>query len=166
MKARNLLLFLLLVSCGYNSTEVPSALSGGGNQQGELNFATVKSAVFEPHCIRCHGSSGGVTLTNYTSVVNSLSRIQGAVNSGAMPPSGSLSQETKNLLNQWIAAGAPETGQGTGGGAVSGSGPGDDCEDDKRLKGANIVVEVGRGRVYDTELGIIRNFRHGCDDDD
>jgi len=86
-----------------------------------------------------------------------------------MPPSGSLPQATKNLLNQWITAGAPETGQGTGGGTVTGGttggGGGDDCEDDKRLKGAGIVVEVGRGKVYDTEMRIIRSFRNGCDED-
>ena len=164
-------MMILLTACGYSNTVIPKAIGEGRIELGGLNYSSVKAAVFEPHCIRCHGSSGGVSLTSYASVVNSLSRIQAAVNSGAMPPSGALPQDTKNLLNQWISAGAPETGQGSAGGTVTGGasggaggGTGDDsgCEDDRRLIDAGIVSEVGEGKVYDLEREVIRHFRNGC----
>ena len=95
---------------------VPIGLSGENNAQGSpgaaLDFLAVKSQFFEPQCLRCHsnagGNRGGVNLETYVNVSNFLSRVQSAVNSGVMPPSGSLSTSMKSILNNWISAGAPE----------------------------------------------------------
>ncbi len=67
-------------------------------------FATVKAAIFTPHCIGCHSGFG-----EYARVAARLPDIQRAVDTNIMPMGGPpLSAELKTLLNDWIAQGAPE----------------------------------------------------------
>ncbi len=174
LKPQSTVLLLLLHGCGYNDTKLtPTSISTGqGGAGSALNFTTMQAQLFQPHCVRCHGNSGGVSLATYSDVRAALTRIQSAVNSGAMPPSGILPTGTRNLLNQWISAGAPEvtpgdgaggTVGGTAGGTVGGD-PGGGCEDDRRLQGTSVLVEVGPNLVFDTEQEIIRNSQIDCDD--
>ncbi len=40
----------------------------------------------------------------------------------------------------------------------------ENCEDDRRLLGAELVINIGRGRVFDMEENVIRRMRLGCDE--
>ena len=106
----------VIASCGYNNTKLPitagnnSGLGSGGTTGPD--FVNVKAQFFQPHCMRCHSDAGGnragVNLETYANVSRFLSRAQSAVNAGSMPPAGPLSADRKSILNDWIAAGAPE----------------------------------------------------------
>jgi len=73
-------------------------------QPGPLNFATVKAAIFTPHCIGCHSQ-----FADYRRVASQLEDIQTAVDLNFMPKnSPPLSAELKDMLAEWIAGGAPE----------------------------------------------------------
>lgn len=75
-----------------------------------LNFAHVQEKVLTPKCARCHGGMMG----SYESVVANLTEIESRVRSAfefdQMPPARApqLNEEEKNLLLDWIKAGAPE----------------------------------------------------------
>jgi hypothetical protein len=108
---------LLFSGCGYNNTQVPEpdplAKPNGNNAvNGSIVFADIKSQIFDPNCIRCHsvvgGNRAGINLETYSNVQPILQNIANAVSSGAMPPTGGLPNGLKNLVAQWIAAGAPE----------------------------------------------------------
>jgi mono/diheme cytochrome c family protein len=65
------------VGCSYaidknNSQESPdqSATALGAS----ASYQTIHDRVFAPRCIQCHGSSGGVNLESYNSVVQNLDR--------------------------------------------------------------------------------------------
>jgi hypothetical protein len=91
-----------------------------------LNFAYVQSLVLQPKCYSCHSGTGGSSLrfNSYALLLSTLnassqsllvpsqpmnSRIYLAPNGGTMPPSGSaLTASELEVLNSWIAAGAPE----------------------------------------------------------
>lgn len=89
-------------------------LDGGGNTGGVpppppppspvLDFATVKSQIFQPQCVGCHS-----TFATYRAVKSSLRAIESKIMSNQMPPQQPLSQDQKSLLSRWIQAGAPET---------------------------------------------------------
>jgi mono/diheme cytochrome c family protein len=81
-----------------------------------LNYAAIQKAVLTPHCISCHGSSGGVSLTSYASVLKTVnpgspqgSSLYTAIATGNMPRGGSqLSSTLVNEVYDWIKAGAPQ----------------------------------------------------------
>lgn len=90
-----------------NPTPAPVPAPGG------LNFAAVQQKVFAPKCSRCHGFVG-----SYEGVAARLTEIESRVRSPLefeqMPPpkAPQLTEEEKNLLLDWIKAGAPETSDG------------------------------------------------------
>jgi hypothetical protein len=128
-----LLFSIFLWSCGYNNTEIPGADGGTrGGQEGSsglspIDYTTVKSQILDPQCLRCHsnagGNRGGVNLETFANVKAYLNRIQQAVTSGFMPPTGPLSASQKNIINQWISSGAPERIEGSNPGTPSAPGP-------------------------------------------
>jgi uncharacterized membrane protein len=79
-----------------------------------LSFAFVQQQVFTPRCAKCHGGMVG----SYESVVAKLTEIESRVRSTfeweQMPPprASQLTEEEKNLLLDWIKAGAPQVGEG------------------------------------------------------
>lgn len=100
-----------------------------------LNFANVQQKVFTPKCARCHGGM----VSSYANVVPMLTEIESRVRSPLefeqMPPARApqLTEEEKNLLLDWIKAGAPETSDGGGVNPAPGptpKPPPKDCEDD------------------------------------
>jgi len=101
---------ILLSSCG-NFVHPKGPLSDGGsnlNESGRFEFASLKSAIFDnkagPHCTTCHSS-----YDSYSSIRHDLTAISDAINSGQMPKDGPpVSPALRNLLQKWIAAGAPE----------------------------------------------------------
>lgn len=110
-------------------TPVPAPAPGG------LNFATVQQKVLTPKCARCHGGM----VSSYANVVPMLTEIESRVRSPLefeqMPPSRApqLTEEEKNLLLDWIKAGAPENSDGGGVAPAPGPAPEPpprDCDDD------------------------------------
>ncbi len=118
------ILILLAFGCGYNNTTLPEDSLNGSNQNlntgnQSLDFATIKSQVFQGYCLRCHslagGNKGGINLEVYGNVNPLVQRISSAVSSGFMPQSGTLPGPIKLLLLNWIQAGAPEFATSTPG---------------------------------------------------
>jgi uncharacterized membrane protein len=72
-------------------------------------FDEIKQKVLEPKCARCHAGMVG----SYASVKANIKDIDEAISQGWMPPSRSaqLTEEEKQLILRWIAAGAPEAPQ-------------------------------------------------------
>lgn len=95
-----------------------------------LNFANVQEKVFTPKCSRCHGF-----VESYDGVVARLAGIESRVRSPLefeqMPPpkAAQLTDEEKNLLLDWIKAGAPENSDGEGVTPGPSPQPPKDCED-------------------------------------
>lgn len=130
MKSISFWVLFLLISCGYKTTAIPDGFIERSIPGSGPSFAAVKAQIFTPHCIRCHGSAGGVSLSDYQSVKASLNRVAARIEAGTMPPSGALSENLKSILRNWIAAGAPEgesipgtSSGGTSGGTTGGTGP-------------------------------------------
>lgn len=187
-------LALMMVSCGYNNTQIPQAPGKGpsipqgpqapgkepGNPQGpQLDFATVKTQVFEVHCMHCHSSAGGnragINLETYTSVKPLASLIQSAVSSGFMPPSGNMPDSVKTLLNNWIQAGAPEVALGTNNstqpppeaGTPTKPTPGIPpipCEDHKHMVATGELVEIDNAWVFDVTDQTLKGRHDDCPD--
>ncbi len=89
-----------------------------------LDFGTVYALVISPRCLGCHngpGSPRGVDLSSYEAITSGSSRlvVRGtpqlsdlylSVKDNGMPrDSEPLTRPMKNLLRDWIAAGAPRT---------------------------------------------------------
>ena len=81
---------------------------------GIVDYAVIRTQIIEPSCIRCHGGNHAPILNTYADVKSHLSAIEAAViTNKIMPKSGPLSPQLQNLLAQWIAAGAPDSADGT-----------------------------------------------------
>jgi uncharacterized membrane protein len=111
-----ILCFAVIAGCNYtekkdSSEEIPSTQTFSAAQ---LTYENVYQNVFAPSCVACHGNSGGVNLESYSSTKNQLSAIyQTALVDHTMPKGSSLTADQESLLNDWIAAGAPETAGST-----------------------------------------------------
>lgn len=73
----------------------------------ELDFATVSTKVFKPHCIACHGD-----FNDYTVVKTKINNILDKVRTNQMPMGSTLPADLKAILFDWAAQGAPQTGTG------------------------------------------------------
>ena len=110
---------LAISGCNYNDVKnQPAAASEkakAGSPDAVVDFQTVKSQVFEPVCVKCHGpqlAKAGLRLDQYDSAFAHLAEIKSEVESGDMPPPpprGSiLSPEQKIMLLAWVDSGGPE----------------------------------------------------------
>lgn len=110
---------IVVVGCNYNELKAPV---GGQRSQGatpgqpgtaSVDYATVKSQVFEPYCIRCHGNQvakGQVNLEVYSNAFQNSRAIRDDVETDSMPAKGpKVPPELKALLFAWIDSGSPET---------------------------------------------------------
>ncbi len=96
----------------------PENPANGNSSQGTITpkaitFEDIQTKILQPFCFSCHsttaGNEGGVNLETYANVKLRLIDMQKAVNTNVMPKdSPPLSDELKKLLNDWIAAGAPQ----------------------------------------------------------
>ena len=76
----------------------------------KVSYPEVFAKVFQPHCIACHGSSGGVNLETYASSLSQLEKIRQEVFVDfSMPksPYAPLNDRESELLAAWIQAGGP-----------------------------------------------------------
>jgi mono/diheme cytochrome c family protein len=83
----------------------PSAIMPTQQQLDGSSFAAVYAAVLQPHCISCHGTSGGVNLESYSAALSALGQIKSvAIDSRQMPksPEAPLSTSELQILNAWI----------------------------------------------------------------
>ncbi len=80
----------------------------------QIDFATIKKNILEPHCISCHSetkSKGDVKLENYADVLKHLKMFEKDIVDNSMPPKPKplLPQTLKDLVLNWIKNGARET---------------------------------------------------------
>ena len=124
---------------------------------GQVDFNSDVQPIFEVHCTSCHGFSGGLDLSSYSSLMSGsnngaviapydhvASVLWLRVNSGQMPPGNNdLSNIQIDLIAQWIDEGALEQ-------AGSNSGCTDpeayNCSDDNVWP--NYIFDIG-GVMYD-----------------
>jgi hypothetical protein len=113
-KAAVFILLLTLAACNsYNPKD-------GGIQPTQLEIAnpgldTFQKYITEPYCVRCHSESGGdpkgVNLENYNNILLNLNAIlQETVVKKTMPPGNPLPASDQQLIINWIANGAPQSG--------------------------------------------------------
>jgi hypothetical protein len=90
---------------GCEKTVVAKVTAGG---TAGAKFAAVKS-LMASKCQSCHNSTqanGGMNWTVDCNIVKYSARIKvRAVDEGTMPPTGPLTQDEKNIITDWIAAG-------------------------------------------------------------
>lgn len=114
-----LCLILISVGCG-NSFEHKNRPVGPSKQQSDqpitnptdgateepvdeiqINFSRIQSEIFVPRCLSCHSE-----YEDYNTVVEQIDMIESEIASNRMPRRGGpLTNEQKDLLNQWINEG-------------------------------------------------------------
>jgi hypothetical protein len=96
----------------FNAPVVAATPAPSGNPNAKFSY--IETNILGPKCVSCHGTSGGVTLSNYTSTLNVVtkgnaltSQLYTSVQSGTMPLGGSplSSAEIKDIMD-WINDGA------------------------------------------------------------
>jgi len=102
-----------LAACSGGSGSGGTEEAPGDGWTGQTNI----EAIFEASCSGCHGTQW----SSCWGVQGSATTVEGAVSSGAMPQSGSLSPSDRSTLLTWLGRGAPCTGtRPEGGGSSSG----------------------------------------------
>jgi hypothetical protein len=110
------MIVIIFISCSKDS---PSGGGGGGGGGGALNctgvaksFSSDVNPIIQGTCATssdCHGSgssNGPGALQTYNQIFNARAAIRGAVASGAMPKTGSITTTQKNAILCWIDDGA------------------------------------------------------------
>ena len=105
-----------LTGCYYDNFEVINPASGLVNScdtTSAIVYSKQITNVFSNYCNSCHSSSlanGGVILDTYSGVINSKSRIDGALRhqSGyfAMPPGTQIDECSIREVEMWLSSGA------------------------------------------------------------
>lgn len=124
MKVVASLVLLLVFSVGcsdwsrmWSSSQSPFAPLSVQEASVKLNYSYVQSNVLIPYCIRCHGDSGGVNLESIESIRQNAQKIMDSLSPGAQkamprgPEGAKMSNSEKQILYDWLNAGAP-TGTG------------------------------------------------------
>jgi uncharacterized membrane protein len=65
--------------------------------------------MLKANCTSCHGATqqnAGVRLDSYSVVKTNANRANNAIKSGAMPPSGPLGNNQRQLFQAWVTQGA------------------------------------------------------------
>ena len=91
-------------------------------ENSEVTYSKQVSRILQNHCVRCHreGEIGPFVLTDYDEVVGWAEMIKEVIEDKRMPPWNAnsehgdfsnaryLTDEEKQIINQWVEAGAPE----------------------------------------------------------
>lgn len=73
-----------------------------------LDYETYGRQVIADTCLECHAGKESPRLDSVEAVrANSASILREAVGSTAMPESGDMTDEERQLLGEWLACGAP-----------------------------------------------------------
>lgn len=109
-----------LVACNQNTGSADVALALSENTgaatpalaAGTFDFATIKSQIFVPHCLKCHSTDtakGDVDLETYSSAVQFKKELREVIETNEMPRKAPpLADPLKAMLFAWLDAGAPE----------------------------------------------------------
>lgn len=106
----------VLSSCHYTRLKTPPEAIDNqkfGNlkpaeKMSMMNYDFISSRILKPRCIACHDSSKDVNLETYDLVKSNLLKIKNSVFvEESMPKRGSLTDEEKRLLWNWILLDAP-----------------------------------------------------------
>jgi len=110
--------------CGGSSTEDKCGVCNGDGETCNISYSTTIQPIFSANCTGCHGSSGGLSLSSYTSLLaggNSgspvtsgdgpgsflIKKLQGTASGSQMPASGCcLDASVIQLIETWIDEGA------------------------------------------------------------
>lgn len=97
--------YLTLVGCGnFFRDKTESNFEEVSNSETTIDFAKVRSEIFEPHCIKCHSN-----YANFASVKQIISSILTSVEQNRMPKNAPpLNENLKALLRVWVAEGTNE----------------------------------------------------------
>lgn len=109
--AASLVTGLLGSGCGFTvSKQDPLAEAGAAGRV--LGYTSLRARIFQPRCISCHGTKGGVSLETYQGALSALTLIADeVVAEKTMPPrraGGPLSVSDQELILAWVNAGGPE----------------------------------------------------------
>lgn len=73
-----------------------------------LDYATFGEQMFADSCLSCHAGKESPRLDSVEAIrSNKAAILQEAVETTAMPESGDLTLEERQLLGEWLACGAP-----------------------------------------------------------
>lgn len=114
-----LFISVVLFSCSYNKIELPEPINNVPNDTTGTTTVTYSNSIkqiMDSHCTSCHSPSGSQSWLDVSTYSNTKAQ---ATNGGlqnrvinetpsVMPPSGSIPQSDKDLLQQWINNGSPE----------------------------------------------------------
>ena len=110
--------------CGGSSIEDTCGVCDGDGSTCNISYSTTIQPIFSANCTGCHGSSGGLSLSSYTSLLaggNSgftvtsgdgsgsfiIKKLQGTASGSQMPASGCcLDASVIQLIETWIDEGA------------------------------------------------------------
>jgi uncharacterized membrane protein len=83
---------------------------GGSDSGSTVSYATQIAPLLKANCTSCHGGSNpqsGIDLSTYANASKNANVANSAIQSGIMPPGGSLSTANKQLFQAWVNAGKP-----------------------------------------------------------
>lgn len=110
-------LLLPLFGCNYTKLKDPNGsdntrFSLPADQRADLSYGLVARRVLIPKCVSCHGTSGGVSLENYSDTLRHLDAIKRTVfETRSMPKQGALDDRELSILWTWMEMGAPENAE-------------------------------------------------------
>jgi uncharacterized membrane protein len=114
--------FFFAGGCSGSSSTGTTSSSSSGSTSGDTtsddddgttcpSYVDTVAAIFVKNCTSCHapgGKKAEIPLTTYEEVAAYAAKIQAAVNSGRMPPTGGLAASDKSSILSWISCGSPD----------------------------------------------------------
>ena len=110
--------------CGGTSTVDECGECDGNGSTCNISYSTTIQPIFTNKCTNCHGTSGGLTLTSYSGLMNGgnsgdvvisengsesrlIQKLRGTASGSQMPKNQDpLDEATINLIETWIDEGA------------------------------------------------------------
>lgn len=112
-----LIFIIFLNACGYKNTQLDLNNNNHNSNKrfdsGSLDYQGIRTQVFQKYCFECHSQEGGnegdVNFETYANTIANITTVKTEIEAGSMPKRRPpLSPENKQMLLDWIAAGAPE----------------------------------------------------------
>ncbi|MDP6936871.1 MAG: c-type cytochrome domain-containing protein [Candidatus Marinimicrobia bacterium] len=108
--------------CGGTAVKDDCGVCGGDGSTCNISYSATIQPIFNGQCTGCHGSSGGLALDSYGSLMASstvtagdgagsllVQKLRGTASGAQMPKNAAaLSESTINLIETWIDEGALE----------------------------------------------------------
>lgn len=116
---KNLKLWILILTmtalsgCHYKVNKIADEEKPAPLGERPVDFAFVMQEVIGPKCLECHSNAGGnrghLNFETYAAVKSEIQAIQDSVEFNDMPLNRTpLTETQRQILNNWVAAGAPE----------------------------------------------------------